>query len=139
MDHLSIEPSGINHRDNCSECHKPRYQRYRLDRNLVLALKWFVDNPQWHRCASVSVPRESLQIKNYQLLRHWGFLQPGEKKNQWRATDLAHRFVRGETKVWSHIITSNRILVGLNGELTTFRECSRKSTSTDELETGWVD
>lgn len=138
-DHRGIAPTDVNHRHRCGECGKLRYKKYRLDRNMARSLKWFVDNPGWHLKTSAEVPKEMLLIKNYALLRHWGLLQAGEEKDQWRATSLATKFVYGNALIWSHIVLANRsILVGYSGHLSTFSESCGVVTSTSELESGWV-
>jgi len=138
MDHANVSKSNINHRARCAHCDNPKYNRYRLDAQMLRVLMWFVANPQWHAPASKAVPREALRVKNYALLRHWGLLQAGERRDMWRATPLAAKFVSGGARLWSHIITSKNGLEGFTGRLVDITDAMGREVTTEELESGWV-
>lgn len=138
-DHVNVPKSAINHRDRCGTCGNSRYNRYRLDAQMLRVLLWFVANPEWHAPASKAVPRAALRVKNYALLRHWGLLQGGERRDTWRATPLAAKFAAGRARLWSHIITSKDGLEGFTGRLVNIAEAMGREVKTEELETGWVE
>lgn len=126
------------YRERCGECDKPRYQKYRLSKNMMQALAWFVDNPGWHNNVSHKVPREVLRVKNYALLRYWGLLYTDGTRDRWRATPLAFSFVRGEAHVRSHIMTEKQEFVCFSGKNIPFEKAVETEVSTEELATGWT-